>query len=83
MNTWRRCGLPVVSSSEAMIVTATPSGRGKIKKMKKVTVERPRSFEADTAQKWWIVILQSSVGDDSLKCQIKKEKTGDSYACYS
>ena len=51
--------------------------------MKKVTVERPRSFEADTAQKWWIVILQSSVGDDSLKCQIKTEKTGDSYACYS
>lgn len=79
MNTWRRCGLLVVSSSEAMIVTATPSGRGKIKK----SVESPRSFEADTAQKWWIVILRSSVGDDSLKCQINAEKTGDSYACCS
>lgn len=40
---------------------------------------KPCAFETETAKKWWIVFLQSSVveanmPDDALKCQIKEKK---------
>lgn len=79
--TWPCCGLLVFSSSEVMTVTVTlrAAAVSKSEKWQFNKNENPCSFEAESTQKWWIVILQSSVGeakmpDDEVKCQIKTGK---------